>query len=482
MRRNKADKSGGPAGGISMPSKWDLEHLSDLGNAKRLIALHGDKMRHVKEWGWLIWDGRRWQLDKRGMVERLAKSTVASIYVEVGQLDNDKDRMTLANFALKSESVASIKAMIEHAKSEEIIGVGPEQFDRNPMLFNCLNGTLDLRTGQLLPHNPADLITKLAPVEFNPEATCPIWLNFLNKIMQGKKELVEFIRRAVGYSLTGSTRQHCWFFLYGTGSNGKSTFLELIQTMLGDYAKTAQATTFLAKDTGGDGPRNDIAKLVGARFVKTAEIEKGRRWAEALIKEITGGDVISARFLYHEEFDYKPQFKLWVAANHKPKVLGQDNGMWRRIRLVPFEVQISDDEKDPDLPLKLTEELPGILAWAMEGCLDWQQNGLQEPQEVLAATEAYKDESDILRDFINDCCFRGRADKHKTTLKDLYKTYALWCGEGGERPIGKQNFSQALQERGYAIGPGSKNITTVFGLSLLEKERDEQDFSELWPG
>jgi putative DNA primase/helicase len=455
-----------------MPSdSEDLEHLSDLGNAKRLISLHGEKLRHITEWGWMVYDGQRWVRDMRGLAERMAKDTVGSIHWEAGQIEDEEKRKPVESWAFKSEDNARIKAMLNLAMTEEGVGVGPEAFDSQPFLFNVLNGTLDLCTGQLRPHNPCDMLSKIAPVKYDEKAECPTWLKFLTKIMDNNLKLVGFIQRALGYSLTGSIREQCLFFMYGTGQNGKSTFLDAIQNLLGDYAKTSSAEAFLAKDIGGDGPRNDIARLVGSRFVKAVEPEKGRRWAEALIKEITGGDIISVRFLRREFFEFKPEFKLWFAANHKPKVVGQDLGIWRRIRLIPFEIQISEDEKDLELPKKLEVEFPGILAWAVQGCQDWLQNGLQPPAEVLEATEIYKKESDVLHEFIIERCFRGRADKYKTILKELYKAYVAYCTENSERPLGKQNFSESLQERGIAIGSGAGNKTTVFGLSLLTEDR-----------
>jgi P4 family phage/plasmid primase-like protien len=454
--------------GATEPQLLTQHNQTDLGNALRMVERFGQDIRYVKEWGWLCWDGRRWKLDKRGAVERFAKKTVATIYQEAAQCADDKERMSLAAFALKSEARGKLEAMISLAESEGEIVAGPEEFDRNPYLLTALNGTINLETGQLLPHRREDMITKLAPVDYDPEAQCPTWHSFLDRIMEENQRLVEFLRRAIGYSLTGLTIEHVMFLMHGNGQNGKSTFLEAIQAMLGDYARTTNPAAFLAKDGGGDGPRNDIAALAGARFVKAVESEKGRRWAEALVKEVTGGDTISARFLYKEEFSFKPAFKLWFAANHKPKVTGQDRGIWRRIRLIPFKAEISETEKDTGLPDKLKAEGAGILAWAVAGCLEWQEKGLQEPSEVLEATASYKEESDVLRDFIADCCLKGSPARCRVLLNELYKVYGKWCADNSEKAMGKINFAAALNERRYAIAPGAKNKTTVFGLALVD--------------
>jgi putative DNA primase/helicase len=268
----------------------------------------------------------------------------------------------------------------------------PEHLDQDPWLFNVENGTIDLKTGELRPHERGALITKLAPVQYDREAECPTWWKFLMRIFNGNLALIEFLQKAVGYALTGSTREQCLFFLHGLGANGKSTLLEIIHTLLGDYAHRTSSETFLIKKSGGI--PNDVAALRGARLVGAVEVESGRRLAEVLIKEMTGGDRISARFLHAEWFDFKPEFKIFLAANHKPVIRGTDHAIWRRIHLIPFNVQIPKPEQDRDLPEKLKAELPGILNWALEGCQMWQLYGLEPPAEVQAATQDYREEMD----------------------------------------------------------------------------------------
>jgi putative DNA primase/helicase len=421
--------------------------LTDWGNAERLVALHGQDLRFCWPWEkWLVWNGRNWAIDDTGEVDRRAKQVVQSIYAEAGVAPDKKQRAVLAHHALKSESESKRKALIASARSELGIPVLPDHLDRDPWLFNVLNGTIDLQTGQLRAHRREDLITKLAPVEYDPQAQCPTWWAFLERIMSGDGLIKEFLQKAVGYALTGDTRQQCLFFLYGLGANGKTTFLETIQALLGDYAKRTSTETFLAKK--GSSIPNDVAALRGARLVAAVEVESGRRLAEVLLKEMTGGDTITARFLHAEFFEFKPQFKIFLAANHKPIVRGTDNGIWRRIHLIPFMMQIPEAHQDKELPVKLKAELPGILNWALEGCLEWQRHGLTPPQEVRVATEAYREEMDPLCGFIAECCVV--TPDAVAMAKDLYKAYAVWAEETGEkRPMSQKEFGGRLKERGF---------------------------------
>jgi P4 family phage/plasmid primase-like protien len=351
-------------------------HQTDLGNARRLVVEHGQNVHYCFQTNrWLIWrDARHWAEDTVGEIERIAKTTIQTMYSQAAELD-DAERKSLAKWALKSESHRAITSMIALARSEHGVPVTTDQLDHNPWLLTVGNGTLDLRTGELRTSRREDLITKTASVDYDPSAQCPTWEAFLDRIMASNRGLIAFLQRAIGYSLTGSTRERVTFFLFGTGANGKSTLLETIGALLGDYAETTRAETLMVKTYDGGIP-NDIAALRAARLVSTSETEEGKRLAEALVKAITGGDTLSARFMRGEFFKFKPAFKLWLATNHKPTIRGTDPAIWDRIRLVPFEVRIPDAEQDRELPAKLREELPGIMAWAVRGCLDWQRNGL----------------------------------------------------------------------------------------------------------
>jgi putative DNA primase/helicase len=268
---------------------------------------------------------------------------------------------------------ASLRAMVDLARSEPGIHVSPDDLDRDPWRLNVLNGTLDLRTGELEPQDPDDLITKLAPVEYDPEAKCVTWLGFLDRIMDGNQDLIDFLQRAAGYSLTGETTERVLFVLHGVGRNGKTTLLESLQAVLGEYAKVMAAEMLMARKNDGGIP-NDVAALKGARLVTASEAEEGTRLGEAKVKQLTGGDTITARFLYGEFFSFRSEFKIWLATNHKPDVRGTDKAIWDRLPVVPFSVRIPDEEVDARLPQKLLDAvawhprvggsgMPGLAAW-----------------------------------------------------------------------------------------------------------------------
>jgi putative DNA primase/helicase len=422
------------------------ENLTDVGNARRFVAQNGEKIQYCYTTKrWYVWTGRRWRHDLTGAIERLAKKTVRGIYREAAQETDDRQRKRLGAWAKTSESRGRITAMVDLARSERGIPIEPDDLDSDPWVLNFNNGSLDLRTGELREHDPADLCTKLIPFDFNPDATCPLFKRFLRRTFDNNAALIAFVRRAFGYSLTGSTREQVIFVFWGTGANGKSTLLETIRSGLADYACTADSSLLMAKTH--DGARNDVARLAGIRLVSTGETEAGRYLAEALVKQLTGGDKVTARFLYSEFFEYDAQFKLILATNHKPTIRGTDNAIWRRIRLVPFKVTIPEGEQDKALPQKLRRELPGILAWAVRGCLEWRKAGLGQPDEVIAATEAYREEMDIIGGFLKDRCFQ-RADLQEAAAT-LYANYKSWCESNGERPLTQQRFGVALADRGF---------------------------------
>jgi putative DNA primase/helicase len=335
--------------------------------------------------------------------------------------------------------------MIDLAKSERGVPIEPEELDSDPWALNFNNGTLDLRTAELRKHDPSDLCTKIIPFDFNPDATCPRFEKFLRSIFANNQDLIDFVQRAFGYSLTGSTREQVILFFWGSGANGKSTLLETIRAGLGDYACTADSSLLMSKIH--DGVRNDVARLAGIRLVSTGETEAGRYLAEALVKQLTGGDKVTARYLYSEFFEFDAQFKLILTTNHKPAIRGTDNAIWRRIRLVPFNVTIPEGEQDKSLPQKLRRELPGILAWAVRGCLAWRKEGLGQPDEVLVATQAYREQMDLLGGFLKDRCI-VRADLRETAAT-LYSAYTRWCEANGEKSLTQQRFGVALNDRGF---------------------------------
>ncbi|RFC36645.1 MAG: phage/plasmid primase, P4 family, C-terminal domain-containing protein [Candidatus Nitrotoga sp. SPKER] len=451
------------------------ERLTDVGNAKRLVSLHGRDLRYVPEFKkWLVWDVGRWLIDEDGEIMRRAKITAAAVYVEAKSASEAGEQPMadkLASHAGKSQSVQRLKAMIELAQTEPGIPARTTELDNNNYLLGVANGVINLETGALREPRREDLITKRALVAYEPDAKAPMFLAFLDRIMGGNQALVGFIQRAVGYSLTGITDEQCLFFLHGSGQNGKSTLLTVIKELLGDYAMQCPAETLMAKQGGGI--PNDIARLRGARMVATSETEDGRRFAEAMLKQLTGQDTIAARFLFAEYFEFIPNFKIWLAANHKPVIRGDDFAIWRRIRLIPFAVTIPPEEKDGKLPEKLRAEYPGILAWALQGCLEWQRQGLNPPPEVLAATEEYKSEMDLIGKWIEECCITASHATAKASA--LYGNYKRWVEDNGGFALSSTKFGMKLGDRGYQK---EKSGTVVYhGIGLADTTDSLDSFS-----
>ena len=359
-------------------------------------------------------------------------------------------------WATKSMSAKGIAAMIQLAQSLPGIVIHHARLDADPWLLNVDNGAIDLRTGCLRDHDRNDLCTKLAPVAYDPDASCPTWDAFLSRAMGGNSELVAYLQSLIGYSLTGVVREHVLAFFFGAGANGKSTFLSTIHAMLGDYASPAPRQ-LLFRTKGGEHPTG-IASLYGKRFVTCSEIEEGLAFDEALVKDLTGGDPIEARRMREDFWTFLPSHTLIMAGNHKPTVRGDDEGIWRRMRLVPWTVTIPEAERDPELPEKLKAELPGILAWAVRGCLGWQKaNGLKQPEAVREATTEYRKESDALGQFL---ALHVRFDPEgRCVRKELRERYEEWCKESGYEPLGAKRFTSRVKQDG-----GSRtSVKTVMG-------------------
>ena len=440
--------------------------LTDMGNAERFVLQHGENVRYCHAWGcWLRWDGKRWKPDKTGRVIQLAKKTVRSIYGEIKGRSLEESTDDIVNHAKNSEKVARLKAMIELAKSEPGIAIEPGEMDLNPYLFNTQSGTIDLETGEVREHRREDILTKCAPVEFDERATCPEWLKFLDRIMDGDHELIAYLQRAWGSLLLGKNPDQKLFLTYGRGANGKSTALETIRSILGpEYAKQTDFTTFLAKNAANDGPRDDIARLAGARFVVANEAEEGRRLSTTVIKQITGGDMVCSRLLYNQLFEYRPGFKIWLSANHKPIITQTDEGIWRRIELIPFSVHIPKEEQNPNLVAELSEERTGILKWLYSGCLDWMANGLRTPDKVSATTAAYRAESDPIGKFLEEAChIRGGVRTPSSVLLTAYNT---WAAENNEPQVSAQLFGRQLKERGFESKRGTGGSNGWLGIQM----------------
>lgn len=442
--------------------------LSDLGNARRLVNRHGQDLHYnflAKKFH--FWEGRYWRVDDCGEVERRAKKVVGEIYREAAETDNLKLREALGQHALRSEEARRIRAMVSLAQSEPGIPILPRDFDPDPWLLNCANGKVDLHTGVLGAHDRADLMTCMAPVDYEPDAPCPIWERFIYEIQAENINVYDFLQRALGYALTGSTQEQCLFILWGTGANGKSTLINLVTRLLGNYARNTPVETLLAKKRSGEIP-TDVARLDGPRFVMAKEVDRGRRLSESLIKELTGQDTVTARFLYGEYFDFIPKFKLFLSTNHKPVIRGTDNAIWRRIRLIRFPVQLPEAQWDQELPDKLWAEAPGILAWLVRGCLSWQRMGLDPPPEVIEATAEFRAEMDILADFLSDCCVIG--PEKSAWAKDLYGSYESWAEDQGlkeKEQLTQRGFGLALSERGFERDRSTHGRHLWRGLGLL---------------
>ena len=445
--------------------------LADLGNARRLVALHGRDLRycHLNK-KWYHWTGSHWEVDASGEVERRAKSTVSEIYRQAAESDNFKEREALGKFALQSEDQKRILAMVRLAQSEPGIPVAPGQFNVDPWLLNCQNGTIDLRTGELRPHAQADLLTCVVPVDYVPNAPCVLWEKFIYRIQGDNIDLYEFLQRSLGYTLTGSCREQCLFILWGSGANGKSTLVNLMAKLLGNYARNTPVETLLARNKGGEIP-TDVARLDGPRFVTAKEVDRGRRLSESLVKELTGQDTVTARFLYGEYFDFIPQFKLWLSTNNKPVIRGSDNAIWRRIMFLKFPLELAKEERDEDLPDKLWEEAPGILSWLVNGCLAWQRQGLDAPQEVLDATDEYRAEMDVLQEFLKDKCIIGK--DLSAPAGALYDAYGEWADEQGlkeKERLKQRTFGACLGERNFHKDKSTGGVRIWRGLGLRSSD------------
>lgn len=426
-----------------------VENCTDLGNARRLVREFGAGFIYAADLDtFFVFDGKRWAADSAGTeMMTFAKKTAERLYLEGCRKSGDAGDK-LKKFALESESLKRLKAMLELAKSEPEVVLNSEFLDRNPLLLNVQNGTIDLGTGRLRAHNRDDLLTKISPVEYpaNASGDCPAFRRFLGEIFHNDKGLLEFIQRASGYFLTGETREQKFFYCYGTGANGKSTWLNVLGWLLGPYAKTVPSEIFMARDNNG-GATPELAQLPGVRLVISNEVGEGRRMDETFVKASTGGEVITARQLYKPTFEFLPAFKPVMAGNHKPEIRGTDTGIWRRIVLIPFTVSIPVERQDKRLPEKLKAELPEILRWSVQGCVKWQREGLAIPSLVEAATNDYRSEMDVIGSWLTECCTTG--GQFETQSSKIYNSYREWATANGFRPSSQKKLSGCLKDRGF---------------------------------
>uniref|UniRef100_A0A6M3KC09 Putative DNA primase n=1 Tax=viral metagenome TaxID=1070528 RepID=A0A6M3KC09_9ZZZZ len=451
-------------------------HDTDRGNAERFKDKFSDKIRYCYPFrSWIVWDGKRWTKDEQGRVFQYARETIDFIFDEACELEGDR-RKELIKFGFKSESTPSINNMIEQAKSQDGIPVLPSEYDIDTMKFNVQNGTIDLRTGKLGPHNIDDFITKISPAVYDPDAKCPVWDKFLDTTFQGRADLIAYHQRLCGYALTGSTNEESFDIFYGTGDNGKSKYTGAIIHIMGDYHIKINIETLHEASTtkGGNEASSDVAVLQGARLVTVSEPSKGVVLNEQRIKDWTGRDPITARPLYQKPVTFIPEFKVFMYTNHKPIIRTQGHSIWRRLKLSPFENKIEEKDKDRDLDKKLMAESSGILNWMIEGCLAWQKYGLQVPEEIIAATEEYKDEQDTLSDFFSDCCEIDPS--YESYVMPIYLFYQAWAKVHDiDYPYKQKGFPAALVERGYKKVPKDDVGIRVKGIKLSVSSSGEYE-------
>lgn len=434
--------------------------VSEDALAAAFTERHGADWRHVAAWGqWLHWQGARW----------IPETTLLAFDLARGICREGAARAESRNAARAARvcSSATVAAVERLARADRRHAATPEQWDGDPWLLNTPGGVVDLKTGRVRPHDRADHMTKLATA--TPRGAAPAWSAFLESVTDGDRDLQEYLARIAGYALTGATTEQALFFLYGTGANGKSVFVNTLAAILGDYATNAPIDTFM--ETRSERHPTDLASLRGARLVSSIEVENGRRWAEAKIKALTGGDTISARFMRQDFFEYRPQFKLLIAGNHKPAIRDVDEAMRRRFHMVPFTVTIPPERRDKTLLERLLAERDGILRWAVDGCLAWQESGLRPPAVVMGATAEYFSEEDSTGRWMAERCVLAPNGFALTAA--LFASWKAWA-EASEEPVGSlKRFSQTLESRGFSKHRSVAGLRGYRGLTLIQEQTDE---------
>lgn len=423
-------------------------NLDRLGNAQRFVDEYEDRIRYVSESrAWFVWDGKRWAEDRSGTVVRLAAKSAKRLYdfAEDKLISNDQ-ATKLFKWARASCDDRTIGGVLKLASTDLRVVVSAEKLDADPWVLNVENGTLDLRTGKLREHDPADLITKLAPVTYDPNAESPVWNRALEDATDCDAELMRFLQRAAGYTLVGVTHEEALLFVYGAAATGKSTVTGPLKRVLGDYAVSAQVESFLARVRTGNAASSDIARLAGVRMILTSEPERGEKLASGILRNMVAGDEITARHLFKEAFDFKPQATLWFVANDRPYVHPGDSGMWRRVLEVPFNHVVPEEDRDPKVKAALLDDpecQSAILAWAVEGCLAWQKDGLNPPKVIRDATTAYQRQMNPLSEFIADECHIEEGTW--TSTAELYARYVKWYQGRSDNMMRQKRFVQSLE-------------------------------------
>lgn len=474
-------------GGNRRKAKPKQYEMTDTGNAHRLYDKFGNVLKYsYNRKKWYFWTGKLWVLDDVGEIKKMADEVCEDIKSDAFQLE-DEQQETALKWARRSASSGSKEAMIKECQHLHEIPASPDDFDGYTDYLNCQNGIINLKNGELLPHESQLMMSKICACEYDVEHHTPrLWLKFLDDVTGGDKTLQEYIQRCIGYSITGSGREQCAYFLYGMGNNGKSTFLDTISDMLGDYSSNTQPDTLMVQSRAGSlggGANSEIARLKSARFVTCEEPTEGIRLNEGLLKQLTGGSKVTARFLYGDEFEYTPEFKIWVATNHKPVIRGTDIGIWRRIKLIPFEVNIPAEKVDKNLKYKLRQEFPQILAWAVEGCIKWQNSGsLGEPGKVLEATKDYRQEMDLIAAFVEQCIIIDYSATDAISAADLFAIYRLWAKEHNEWEMSSNRFGREMAKKTPEKAKTAKGVVyrkirlTEYAESLRPKQYRFESF------
>lgn len=441
---------------------------TDSANADAFVELHGKGYLYCIDWqSWLSWDGKRWQrAGARERVVNAAMLTARSAFARgigavrtleerirvaalSGQRDEDaenelKREKTLLRWHETSQNMPRLNACVEALQTRLVVRLS--ELDVDPWLLNVRNGTIDLRTAELRPHEREDRLTQLADIEWSDDATCPTWDAFVHGAMGGDLALVLYLQRLVGYAMTGLTTEHILAFFHGGGQNGKSTFVGTVRSLLGEYACAAPRDLLFEEKKGGKAHPTELARLYAKRFVACSEIGEHETMDEAKVKDLTGGDAVAVRRMREDFWDLIPTHTLFLSGNHKPVVRGADLGIWRRIRLIPWLVEVTPDKVDKNLPEKLRREASGILRWCVQGCLEWQRIGLVEPESVTAATKEYREESDTLGGFLQSYAVFDK--ESKCVRSTLRKRYEEWCQEVGHQPVGARRLAARLREHG----------------------------------
>jgi putative DNA primase/helicase len=442
---------------------------TDLASAKKFIEYMGDDLKFNENLGWYAWDQGFWKSGSALGVQEKAKEVTDALWKE-SETVSESERETYMKWAKKTQSRSAIENMIHLARSDKKVKVEMNEFDNNPILFNCLNGSVNLDTFELKEHDRNDLMTMKANVSFKSGTKCPKWLAFLDQIMDGDEDMIFFLQRAIGYTLTGHITEQKLFFCYGGGMNGKSVFLTVLQEIFGDYSKTIRANAIM--DHKNDTQLDSLSSIVGRRFIRASEIADTAKLNEALIKDITGGEMIPARLLYKEPFEFRPVGKLWLHGNHKPRISGSDFGIWRRILLIPFEVTIPEAERDQHLVEKLLEEREGIFQWAVIGYHTWQAEGLAPPKRVTDATKEYEKESDTLGEFMSQKIEQNEFAEIRAG--DFYRSYQRWCEQNGHKAWSHTRLGLELKRRG--VQKTKKSAGYVYeGMRLITDGEDSHE-------